>query len=275
MATHHLSIRTPNPVENLTSKHNNPMKNTTSKHKRLKTSLALGASALGAATSHASVVYWDTSGLSMTVTSILNADSKEFLDISYDSATQQFALGGSYGFGQQKGVEIVAEGKSGEGNWLRMNPLGRTALPYARYTASILGEKGPVSLGTKIDGNTVFPGDDPLRDPLLFPKWDGSYMVIDSDSDLYVGIRILASETPGDYNSGAWNYGWASISTSADGLSMTLNAIAIESEIDAGILVGDTGISAVPEPGNVLSLAALVGSAAFLRSRRKTAASAA
>ena len=56
---------------------------------------------------------------------------------------------------------------------------------------------------------------------------------------------------------------------------MTLNGIAIESEIDAGILVGDTGISAVPEPGNVLSLAALVGSAAFLRSRRKTAASAA
>ena len=250
------------------------MKNTTSKHQHLKTTFALGASALGAATSHAGIVYWDNSGNGLTVTSIDLTDSYQSLDVYYDAATHQFGTGGSYDYGLNRGVKIVAEGKSGKYNHRWMRALGMTPLPYGRNTTSIVG-KG-ISAGTTVNGSTVFPFDLPLSDPLVYPrKTDGAGMGFYSGSDLYVGIRILASDTPGDYNSGDWNYGWASISTSPDGLSVTLNAIAMESDVNAGINVGDKGLVAVPEPGNLVSLAALVGSAAFMRSRRKTSATAA
>jgi hypothetical protein len=69
-----------------------------------------------------------------------------------------------------------------------------------------------------------------------------------------------------------YNYGWASITTSADGLSATLNGVAFETEANVAINAGDTGVSAVPEPGSLVSLAALLSSAALIRTRRKAMA---
>jgi hypothetical protein len=123
---------------------------------------------------------------------------------------------------------------------------------------SAVATSGPILAGTAIGGDgtivyTTRESDHPLGSGL---------------TDFYVGMRLWE----GDTNDGNYNYGWASITTSADGLSATLNGIAFESEINTPINAGDTGITAVPEPGNVVSLAALLSSAALIRKRRKATA---
>jgi hypothetical protein len=86
-------------------------------------------------------------------------------------------------------------------------------------------------------------------------------------TNFYVGIRLWEGNTDGEYN-----YGWASVTTSPDGLSATLNGVAFESVANVAINAGDTGVSAVPEPGSLVSLAALLSSAALIRTRRKAMA---
>jgi hypothetical protein len=81
--------------------------------------------------------------------------------------------------------------------------------------------------------------------------------------DTYVGIRVWNGDTDGLYN-----YGWAKLTT-PDGLSVTLKELAFETEINTPITITS---SAVPEPGSLVSLSVLLSSAAFLRTRRKTAA---
>ena len=137
-----------------------------------------------------------------------------------------------------------------------MMPVGWTS---GLKGGTIVGKGGWIGVGTTIGSNSGFA------------EYNIGWGVgLDHGlTDFYVGIRLSADNQASDN----YNYGWASISTSADGLSATLNRIAFESDINTPITV--TGLTAVPEPGNLVSLAALVGSATLLRSRRKTAATAA
>jgi hypothetical protein len=90
------------------------MKSTRTKQSGMKRSLILGATAMNAANTQAAVVYWDTTGLGMTVSSTLESDVFDTLQIYYDSATQTFGQGGNYGKGERRGFSLQAKGWSGK-----------------------------------------------------------------------------------------------------------------------------------------------------------------
>lgn len=221
-------------------------------HNGLKTTLALGATAIGAATSNASVVYLDTAGKDFTVTSIFNTNSEETLDFYYDSsATPNIVSGGTYVSGVSRGIQIEAVGKWDGGNDLFVSYRGRF-LPF--YTSAVVGGgASPFAVGSIIGKGSNFP-----------PSTSGVGFGMRGGIDCYVGIRVWNGNTDGFYN-----YGWAKITTSPDKLSATLMELAFETEINTPITIT---ASAVPEPGSLVSLSVLLSSAALLRTRRKTAA---
>ncbi len=234
------------------------MKTPLAKQSGMKTSLVVGAAAIGAANLHATLVYKDTSGMSLTVTRPL-VDDSDRINFNYDSLSQVLALGGSFGKGQDRGAGLIARYRLNAGSYLEFLPMGSSPFndPVCAVATSLLSG-GPILAGTAIGGDgtieyTTRASEHPLGSGL---------------TDFYVGMRLWE----GDTNNSRYNYGWASITTSADGLSATLNGIAFESEINKPINAGDTGITAVPEPGNVVSLAALLSSAALIRKRRKATA---
>ena len=225
----------------------------------MKTSLVVGAAAIGAANLNAAIVYLDTSGLSVTVTRPLVAGT-DFQTFTYDSVSKVLALGGNFGKGEDRGVSLVARYGLTAGSYLEFFPMGEssTGIPVSAVATSLLAG-GPILAGTAIGGDgtivyTTRASDHPLGSGL---------------TDFYVGMRLWEGDTnvPERYN-----YGWASITTSADGFSATLNGVAFESEINTPINAGDTGVSAVPEPGSLVSVAALLSSAALIRKRRKAVA---
>ena len=70
---------------------------------------------------------------------------------------------------------------------------------------------------------------------------------------------------------GTHYWGWANVSWNATSQSLAFNSVYVESTPNTPITVGDTGISAAPEPSRaLLALAGLAGVA--LRRRRKQAA---
>jgi hypothetical protein len=220
----------------------------------LKTTLALGATAIGAATSHATVVYLDTAGKNLTVTSIENVDSNETLNFYYDSASHEIGIGGVYGNGGNRGIQIEAKGKTGGGNDLSVSYIGYLGSPPNLYYTSTVegGGANPYTVGSIIGAGCNF---EPSDHGVSFGLYGGI--------DTYVGIRVWNGDTDGLYN-----YGWAKLTT-PDGLSVTLKELAFETEINTPITITS---SAVPEPGSLVSLSVLLSSAAFLRTRRKTAA---
>ena len=235
------------------------MKSTLAKQSGMKTSLVVGAAAIGAANLHAAIVYLDTSDLSLTVTRPL-VDDSDRINFNYDSLSQVLALGGSFGKGQDRGAGLIARYGLTAGSYLEFRPMGSSPFndPVCAVATSLLSG-GPILAGTAIGGDgTIEYTTRAFEHPL------GSGL-----TDFYVGMRLWEGDTnvPERYN-----YGWASITTSADGFSATLNGVAFESEINTPINAGDTGVSAVPEPGSLVSVAALLSSAALIRKRRKATA---
>lgn len=233
------------------------MKTPLAKQSGMKTSLVVGAAAIGAANLHAAIVYLDTSGLSLTVTRPLaDSDSQSF---TYDSVSQVLALGGNFGKGIDRGASLIARYGLTAGSYLEFFPMGESSggdKVSAAATSLLLG--GPILAGTAIGGDgTIVYNTNASEHPL------GSGL-----TDFYVGMRLWEGDTnvPERYN-----YGWASITTSADGFSATLNGIAFESVANVAINAGDTGIT-VPEPGSLVSLGAMIISATLIRKRRKAVA---
>jgi len=73
------------------------------------------------------------------------------------------------------------------------------------------------------------------------------------------------------FQTSSGNWGWANVSWNAAGKALTFNSAYVESVSGNTITVGDTGISAAPEPSRaLLGLAGLAGVA--LRRRRKQVA---
>ena len=73
------------------------------------------------------------------------------------------------------------------------------------------------------------------------------------------------------FRTGSDNLGYANVSWFVDSKSLVINSAYLETVIDAPITVGDTGVSAAPEPSR--ALLALVGlGGVALRRRRKQAA---
>ena len=235
------------------------MKSTLAKQSGMKTSLVVGAAAIGAANLHAAIVYLDTSGMSLTVTRPLVADSDSQL-FSFNSASPALALGGKFGKGLDRGASLVAhDAPLYGGSYLNFVPMGEssTGISVSAVATSLLSG-GPILAGTAIGGDGT----------IVYTTNDSDHPLVSGLTDFYVGMRLWE----GDTNDGNYNYGWASITTSADGLSATLNGIAFESVANKAINAGDTGVSAVPEPGSLVSVAALLSSAALIRKRRKATA---
>ena len=226
----------------------------------MKTSLVVGAAAIGAANLHAAIVYLDTSGLSVTVTRPLVAGDTDVQSFTYDSVSQVLALGGNFGKGYlDRGVSLIARYGLTAGSYLEFFPMGETSdEDKVSAVATSLLSGGPILAGTAIGGDGT----------IVYTTNDSDHPLVSGLTDFYVGMRLWE----GDTNDGNYNYGWASITTSADGLSATLNGIAFESEINTPINAGDIGGSAVPEPGSLVSVAALLSSAALIRKRRKATA---
>ena len=233
------------------------MKTPLAKQSGMKTSLVVGAAAIGAANLHAAIVYLDTSGMSATVTHPLGSLDFTF---THNSGSPTLELGGEFGKGKpDRGAALVARDYLTAGSYLEFFPYGKDPV-NAKVSAAATSLKagGSISAGTEIGGDgTIEYTTSEFNHPL------GSGL-----TDFYVGMRLWE----GDTNDGNYNYGWARITTSAHGLSATLNGIAFESVANVAINAGDTGITAVPEPGNVVSLAALLSSAALIRKRRKATA---
>jgi hypothetical protein len=236
------------------------MKSTLAKQSGMKTSLVVGAAAIGAANLQAAIVYLDTSGLSLSVTVPELPVTADLESFTYDSTNRVLDLGGDFGKGKDRGALLHASAYPNAGIYLTFRPVGMTS-GGARVSAvaSSLLSGGAILAGTAIGGGgTIVYTTRALDHPL------GSGL-----TDFYVGMRLWEGDTnvPERYN-----YGWASITTSADGLSATLNGVAFETEANVAINAGDTGVSAVPEPGSLVSLAALLSSAALIRARRKATA---
>jgi hypothetical protein len=222
-------------------------------HNGLKNTLVVGASALGAASSHAAVVYLDTAGKDLTVAGIENTTYEDTLDFYYDSATHEIGIGGTYGNGENRGIQILSKGKNGQ-NRLAVGSKGWIDEPRFYYTSTIVnGGATPLTVGSiiGIDSNFASSGE-------------GVSFRVSGVDDLYIGIRVWAG-----VNDGFYNYGWAKVKPSEDQLSMTLKELAFETEINTPITIT---ASAVPEPGSMVSLAALLSSAALIRTRRKAMA---
>ena len=73
------------------------------------------------------------------------------------------------------------------------------------------------------------------------------------------------------FKTGAGNWGWANVSWNEAALAVTINSAYVESVRGQSITVGDTGITAAPEPSRALLALAGLGGVA-LRRRRKQAA---
>ena len=74
---------------------------------------------------------------------------------------------------------------------------------------------------------------------------------------------------PGSYlgfTDGQNHYGWLEVTWAPDTNTFEVLSGAYESE--AGVSIG-AGLTAIPDPGNLLALSGLVGSAMFLRNRRR------
>jgi MYXO-CTERM domain-containing protein len=70
------------------------------------------------------------------------------------------------------------------------------------------------------------------------------------------------------FQTSAGNFGWANVSWDATAKAVTFNSAYVESVAGTTITVGDTGVSAVPEPSRALLALAGFGAVA-LRRRRK------
>lgn len=93
---------------------------------------------------------------------------------------------------------------------------------------------------------------------------DGAAQATLNSSDNYVGFRFLNEGTA------AIHYGWAQFEFGASVFDRSIIGYAYEDVAGAGILIGATGVSAIPEPSSSMGVLAL-GAAGLLIRRRKAA----
>jgi len=67
------------------------------------------------------------------------------------------------------------------------------------------------------------------------------------------------------------NWGWANVSWNATTKALTINSVYVQSASNTSITVGDTGISAAPEPSRALLALAGLGAVALRRRRKQVA----
>lgn len=90
------------------------------------------------------------------------------------------------------------------------------------------------------------------------------------NSDLTIPTDITGNIA---FKTSSGHYGWANVSWERFNKSLTINSAYVESVAGATITVGDTGVSAAPEPGRaLLALAGLAG-VGMRRRRRQVAQS--
>ena len=91
------------------------------------------------------------------------------------------------------------------------------------------------------------------------------------DSSSYSSPAFEAGSYLG-FTDGQDHYGWLEVTWDPTlGTHGTFEVISGAYESEAGVSIG-AGLTAIPEPGNLLALSGLVGSALFLRNRRRKSA---
>ena len=128
------------------------------------------------------------------------------------------------------------------------------------------------SAGMSLSSSVNFPAPDNLRNFSAGQAIDGSskYTVgpiagWNSSGTGYVGLVFRDALATAD------NFGWLELDYVANGASTTLTVggFAFEDQPGVAIAAGDTGSTAVPEPGTWAAAALLAGGAAFARWRKR------
>ena len=206
----------------------------------------LGASTIG--TAQSAIVFFDvnpakTIGVAGTPTP---NQTLSFTDINIGAGTYTSAIG--------YGPPTV----SGPSLWLTITGANQFTAEGAgdmRLSFNFNVPSSPDNLRSFSAGEEIGTGIKYGTPPV--PGWNGS-------GTGYVG---LAFDTPG----AASRYGWLELDYVANGASTTLtvDGFAFEDQPGVTILAGDTGSTAVPEPGTWAAAALLTGGAAFLRWRKR------
>jgi hypothetical protein len=205
----------------------------------------LGASTIG--TAQSAIVFFDvdpakTIGVAGTPTP---NQTLSFTDINIGAGTYNSSIG--YGpptvSGHSLWFTITGE------NQFTAEGAGGLAL-----SSVFTGFYSPDNLRSFSAGQEIGTGIKYATTPIA--GWNGS-------GTGYVGLRF---DTPG-----ASNFGWLELDYVANGASTTLtvDGFAFEDQPGVTILAGDTGSTAVPEPGTWAAAALLAGGAAFMRWRKR------
>jgi hypothetical protein len=126
--------------------------------------------------------------------------------------------------------------------------------------------------GISLSSSVNFPAPDNLRNFSAGQAIDGSSKYTsgpiagwNGSGTGYVGLAFRDALAPAD------NFGWLELDYVANGASTTLTVggFAFEDQPGVAIAAGDTGSTAVPEPGTWAAAALLAGGAAFARWRKR------
>jgi hypothetical protein len=204
----------------------------------------LGASTIG--TAQSAIVFFDvdpakTIGVAGTPTP---NQTVSFTDINIGAGTYTSAIG--YGPPTVSGHSLWFTITGA--NQFTAQGAGGMSLAYSFNFPS------PINLRSFSAGEEIGTGFKYTASPVA--GWNGS-------GTGYVGLKFDTPEGS--------NYGWLALDYVANGASTTLtvDGFAFEDQPGVAILAGDTGSTAVPEPGTWAAAALLTGGAAFLRWRKR------
>jgi hypothetical protein len=142
-----------------------------------------------------------------------------------------------------------------------INPWNSSGIGF--FNASPAGSHGVLKLGTAVFNPLGTMVDSSGSYGSVTTTVGGAQATLNSSVN-YIGFRFLNEATS------AIHYGWAQFSFGPAVNNRSLIGYGYESTPGAGILIGATGVSAVPEPSSSLGVLALIGSGLLIR-RRKAA----
>ncbi|MEI7909533.1 MAG: hypothetical protein WCK77_07840 [Verrucomicrobiota bacterium] len=212
---------------------------TVTRRKNLEAASIGAISLVSASAAHASLTTTDVSALDLTISTNTDGGTIYFdLDRSGSAPYAGFVAGAVSGYDYSIHPDGSFNGKP------TVSATGSHSVQNNKFSSgALIGAEGTWGTSAVLDSGTVGG------------PWNGT------NGEGYLGLRMSAGGS--DYQ-----YGWALLDYEDGAGQISLKSFGYESVLNQSIGAG-AGISAIPEPGNMSMLAALLSGSVLLRSRRR------